>query len=310
MVGTAATVAASVAAAHPLGFVVLRSSGHSGSRWLSELLATQNLTFLFEFAGQCPARYTSSLNISLHEVFARACACRFDAEMEEVCASDQDGSIRSMACVKDAFCSTSCPRQDERAQGCQAVGMVDSFQPGLARRLIAARLESPVRIVTFERDNAVKHAVSKLRASCVGTSLKGNHIKAPLPTSDDNDSSTDSGSSTDGKPPAASVVASKMYIEPRLLLAETMQSLLGRRRMREGVLHTLGHPDHTMHSEDLQRAPAATLRNMFGTLGLHFDESTLGRSALVKGSSESLYAHSPPACTARPQGCLRARATS
>ena len=84
MVGTAATVAASVAAAHPLGFVVLRSSGHSGSRWLSELLATQNLTFLFEFAGQCPARYTSSLNISLHEVFARACACRFDAEMEEV----------------------------------------------------------------------------------------------------------------------------------------------------------------------------------------------------------------------------------
>ena len=31
----------------PVAFVVLRASGHVGSRWLSELLATQNLTFLF-----------------------------------------------------------------------------------------------------------------------------------------------------------------------------------------------------------------------------------------------------------------------
>ena len=49
-------------ASDPRGFVVLRSSGHSGSRWLSELLSTQNLTFLSESAGHCSARYTESAN--------------------------------------------------------------------------------------------------------------------------------------------------------------------------------------------------------------------------------------------------------
>ena len=165
-----------------VGFAVLRSSGHSGSRWLSELLATQNLTVFFEFPGRCSPKYQALANASVHEIFSTGCACRFDAEMEDVCAPDDAGRISSMGCVKHAFCAQRCPTRPVGRQGCRAVGFVDSYQPALAHRLASARLDGDFAIATCERDNAIKHAISKLRASCGGTRLKGNHRKSE-PTS-------------------------------------------------------------------------------------------------------------------------------
>ena len=169
----------------PAAFVVLRASGHVGSRWLAELLATQDLAFLFEFPGRCSARrYPDAANWTLHQIFHSACACRLDAAMENVCASDEAGRIRSMGCVKDAFCGRRCPPQS-RERACTAAGMIDSFQPALGRRIAVARAHadgasrgssSRIAVVTFERDNAAKHAISKLRAS---SNARSGHMSRP-----------------------------------------------------------------------------------------------------------------------------------
>ena len=273
----------------PAPFFVLRASGHVGSRWLGELLATQNLTFFFEFAGRCSERrYPLMANASMQQIFGSACACRMDANMESVCASDASGRIRSMGCVKDAFCARRCPQRNAWDSGCAAVGMVDSYQPALARRIAAAQEASPaasrmpsfhrrIGIVTYERDNAAKHALSKLRASCGGTALKGNHLKAP-PTG-----------SSHGHQAVVANVSSHMVIDPHLFFAEASQSLLGRRRMREGVARTLGTPTYALHYEDLQRDAGTSLRALLAAIGVvDFDQRALSRSALRKGSSDDL----------------------
>ena len=285
------------------GFVVLRASGHVGSRWLAELLASQNLTFLFEFPGRCShRRYPSMANASLDDIFGAACACRFDSAMESVCAPDDDGRIHSMGCVKDAFCGGRCPNRGTRASdlACAAVGMIDSYQPALARRIAAARRPgtTPIAIATFERDNAAKHAISKLRTSCGGTALKGNHVKAPLATSlaASQQSQRRMASSHDtlnlhSNHDNSTVprLVSMMHIEPRLFRAEALQSLLGRRRMRDGVAKALGSPRYALHYEDLQLAAVPALRHLLAAVGVHrFDEAALARSALRKGSSEDL----------------------
>ena len=144
--------------ATPVPFVVARSTGHSGSRWLAELLGSQNLSFFFEFAGRCPERFPLA-NASLKEIFDVGCRCALGAAMDTVC-----GHTHGAACAKDALCSGRCPQRDPH--GCLAVGMVDTYSPGLARWLQEHRAAGePVALVTFERDNAVKHAISKLKAS-------------------------------------------------------------------------------------------------------------------------------------------------
>ena len=94
----------------PANFVVVRSTGHSGSRWLAELLSTQNLSFFFEFSGRCPERYPLA-NASLKALFELGCDCRLDDAMDPVCPPDAGGHIRSATCSKDALCSGRCPRR-------------------------------------------------------------------------------------------------------------------------------------------------------------------------------------------------------
>lgn len=277
------------APAAPAAFFVLRSSGHVGSRWLGELIATQNLSFLFEFGGRCPqARYPAMANQSMHDIFASACACRLDAAMAPAACTDDEGRIRSMSCVKSAYCSGTCPRRSGR--GCLGVGMVDGYQHALAQRLAAARGVVPIAVATFERDNAAKHALSKLRASCSGTALKGNHVKA-LPNA--SAAARSLGASVAGRSHGSRISprpnVSLIHVDPTLFLREASASLAGRRRMREGVARTLGAPQHALHYEDLQLAPATSLRALLAAVGVSgLDERALERSLLRKGSSEDL----------------------
>ena len=186
----------------PTPFVVLRSSGHGGSRWLAELLATQNMSFFFEFPGRCPEwRYPAMVNTTLKNFHEGGCSCKLDSQMARVCPPDQSGAIRSMSCVKHAFCAGRCPQRP--ATHCAAVGMIDSFQPAFAKRIAAARAGAPLNVVTFERDNAVKHAISKLRSSCGGTALKGNHVRART--------------SQESRPTSGRLLTSLMHVEPQLV---------------------------------------------------------------------------------------------
>ena len=95
----------------PANFVVVRSTGHSGSRWLAELLSTQNLSFFFEFSGRCPERYPLA-NASLKALFELGCDCRLDDAMDPVCPPDAGGHIRSATCSKDALCADRCPERE------------------------------------------------------------------------------------------------------------------------------------------------------------------------------------------------------
>ena len=274
--------------AAPVPVVVLRSSGHAGSRWLAELLATQsNISFLFEFPGHCSERkYPQTANASLQDIFGTACACRLDSAMASVCEPDEAGRIRSMGCVKHAFCAGRCPRRGDTT--CSAVGFIDSYQPALARRVALARAGGvPIALVTFERDNAAKHALSKLRASCGGTSLKGNHLKAAEAAAGNGGGAAAWGGAVDAAAPPPPPAL--LHVAPALFRAEALQSLHGRRRMREGVGRAFGGPVYRLHYEELQADARGTLRKLLEAAGVRtFDESALRKSALRKGSSEDL----------------------
>eukprot|EP00965_Chrysotila_dentata_P013268 438365-Pleurochrysis_carterae.AAC.1 len=50
-------------AALPL-LVLFRQDGHCGSRWIGEMLASQNVSVLFEFGGVCPERFAQKKIVS------------------------------------------------------------------------------------------------------------------------------------------------------------------------------------------------------------------------------------------------------
>ena len=57
----------------PTPFIIMRSSGHSGSGWLSQLFQTQRLAFFFEFTGRCETG--RNVTIELEHTFAQGCSC-------------------------------------------------------------------------------------------------------------------------------------------------------------------------------------------------------------------------------------------
>ena len=60
--------------------------------------------------------------------------------------------------------------------------------------------------------------------------------------------------------------------------------------MHDGVASVLGPPAYELHYEDLQRAPSAYLGALLAAVGAgRLDERALGRSGLIKGSSDSLH---------------------
>lgn len=274
----------------PVPLVVLRSTGHSGSRWLAELLSSQNLSFFFEFAGRCPERYPLA-NASLRDIFRSGCRCKLDAAMDEACPSDSTGHIRSATCSKDALCAGRCP--DRNPSGCLAVGMVDTYSEPLARRLQEHRASGEaVSVVTFERDNSVKHAISKLKASCTGTRLKKNHAHRPLADADAAPRAfAPLGQPSPPPPPLPAPLSSLLHVQPDLLALEALDAARGRRMMQAGVHALLGEAQYALHYEDLQASTTAVLRKMLGAVGVpRFEPSLLERSLLVKGAAESLTA--------------------
>lgn len=215
--------------------------------------------------------------------------------MDEVCPSDPTGHIRSATCSKDALCAGRCPNRDPSS--CLAVGMVDTYSEPLARRLQEYRASGEaLSIVTFERDNAVKHAVSKLKVSCTGTRLKKNHAHRPLADADEAADAAPPRWAPPGHPSAPppsppAPLPSLLHVQPDLLALEALDATRGRRMMQVGVPALLGEAQFGLHYEDLQTSTTAVLRAMLGAVNVHrFEPSLLERSLLVKGAAESLSA--------------------
>ena len=152
----------------PTPFIIMRSSGHSGSGWLSQLFQTQRLAFFFEFTGRCEKGH--NVTVELDRTFEEGCSCARSAvpltrlaaacrrPVEKVLSGDP---MESQNCEKLALCHTSCPGPAPTPFACQAVGMVQSASAPWLERIAAFQLSRAAvkgapeaRLVTFERDNA------------------------------------------------------------------------------------------------------------------------------------------------------------
>ena len=277
----------------PTPFIIFRSTGHSGSGWLSELLMTQPLAFFFEFTGRCnEVNFKKSVtNYTLLETFAEGCRCSRSASTLCVKSSKPESLMLASAglsCEKKALCQGACPAAMPPPAACGAVGMVQSVTMGWLRRVadyqaratawaVPAGRAIPAqraRIVTYERDNAIKHAISKLRTECVSDTTSQNHGDAT-------------------KLAASAAVPSRLHIEPALLQAEALQALRGRRDMGVDLAEAadrIGPVAHELHYEDLQRDAAAEVRRLLEKgLGVRYAGAALASySGMVKGTREDL----------------------
>ena len=157
----------------PTPFIIMRSSGHSGSGWLSQLFQTQRLAFFFEFTGRCETG--RNVTIELEHTFAQGCSCARTAvplpRLAAACHRPKEkvtsgGEGESQNCEKIALCKyAGCPGPAPSAFACQAVGMVQSASVPWLERIAAFQLARAAakgagpeaRLLTFERDNAVRH---------------------------------------------------------------------------------------------------------------------------------------------------------
>ena len=156
----------------PTPFIIMRSSGHSGSGWLSQLFQTQRLAFFFEFTGRCETG--RNVTIELEHTFAQGCSCARTAvplpRLAAACHRPKEkvtsgGEGESQNCEKIALCKyAGCPGPAPSAFACQAVGMVQSASAPWLERIAAFELARAAakgagpeaRLLTFERDNAVR----------------------------------------------------------------------------------------------------------------------------------------------------------
>ena len=171
----------------PTPFVIMRSTGHSGSGWLSQLFQTQRLAFFFEFTGRCDKGL--NVTVDFERTFAEGCSCARSAvpTARLAAACKRPAHIlekESYNCEKLALCHSSCPGPEPSPFACQAIGMVQSASGPWLERIAAYQLSQAavgahearsLRLITFERDNAAKQGQIGLAHSSPAAA-EGRHL--------------------------------------------------------------------------------------------------------------------------------------
>ena len=160
----------------PTPFIIFRSTGHSGSGWLSELLMTQPLAFFFEFTGRCnEVNFKKSVtNYTLLETFAEGCRCSRSASTLCVKRSKPESLMLASAglsCEKKALCQGACPAAMPPPAACGAVGMVQSVTMGWLRRVADYQARATAWAVPAGRAIPALCAVSALVPAALGLLL-------------------------------------------------------------------------------------------------------------------------------------------
>ena len=154
--------------------VIFRTHQHTGSLWLSELLAERSFAPFFEFKSGCRKSKNVTLrNWSWDNIYRQGCNC-----LSPLCPTGQPH------CLKGQLCQNGCPALP-RPKKCLGVVVINSLQPDMLR--FAARVgpdHARPRTVIFERTNFVKLAISYLKMRCSGFAPR-NHARIPLPVPDD-----------------------------------------------------------------------------------------------------------------------------
>ena len=231
----------------PVQVYVKRASGHSGSRWITTLLAAANMSTFFQWGGECdgaccrvPDLVAPAARVdALAELYACGCGCAAapDAERTMQCGTRwrPAGGERDPSCShENAYCGGGCGGggADEACAGVATVAADpdDMESPpttaesaaeawpsakAAARRAFHADLSArlpTLQFVTWDRDNAVKHALSFLkhnhRGDC-GVAALANHGRG--------------GANATGEEPRAFLV-----VNARRLAAEATGRALGR----------------------------------------------------------------------------------
>ncbi len=290
-------------------FAAFRSSGHSGSRWLAELLGSQpDISIFFEFAGFCPSQLSSSPTSEevarlrrqgLTHFYADACRCKLDAAHSS-CSLLGAGP----ACNKNAWCNGRCPA---RAPGdcATAVGLVEDYSPEVLREMEEyARNESSrrrVAVVGFERDNAVKHAYSLfVKTKCMHTSIHRNHGTGSSGGRGSSGGGAagggnggDDGGRTSGGGSIQPLAHTFVWVAPERLLVAARELTLRRRSMARELRGSAFARDGAyvaLHYEQLQMAPERELARVLPQLGVArgLDAPALRRVSLAKSGAEDL----------------------
>ena len=152
---------------------VVRSRGHSGSLFASELLAAQlNLSVFFEFHGTCAKNPAVTLDSALDS----ACTCHTARAPHAVHAK------LDLCAGRCGTSSASAPRPGVRVQLPQCAGAAVLFEAHPDSAYVSAARTRGAALIGLERSNLVKHAVSMVKSACPMAELK-NHRRARMNTS-------------------------------------------------------------------------------------------------------------------------------
>mmetsp|Transcript_11876 Transcript_11876/g.20008 ORF Transcript_11876/g.20008 Transcript_11876/m.20008 type:complete len:430 (+) Transcript_11876:161-1450(+) len=162
----------------------LRSGAHSGSLYFSALLSSAGWSTFFQFGGLCdgtppnghPNPNASEASKALLDNFRHGCGCGHDHVFGCNAANQPQCAKKNPLCT--GHCNHTCLAGGAVAVVAAPLGKVRQEQEEALRLTFAHRPDA--RLVTFTRTNVVKHALSKMKSSCLCRALNNHGSTADL----------------------------------------------------------------------------------------------------------------------------------
>merc|ERR1719502_1338854 len=169
------------------GVYVARSGPHSGSEWLAQMLASLNISTFFQFDGHCSSQHAPEASREeLTKLFQSGCDCLYENTVDisngSINAPFEGNNMNDKWRKGNAFCTGQCSKSHNEA--CRGVAVIPSLEgKNQGSKAFQQHLDTIDWMaskkdggVSWERTNAVKHAVSRTAARC-RFEYKDNHNK-------------------------------------------------------------------------------------------------------------------------------------
>jgi len=286
-------------------FVVMRQDSHTGSYWISQLLATQSLAIFFETDGKCRSlgeRPVEGPTCSSHlqKLVETGCSCRgvrIGHPIETVRYCGQQLFEGKLTPLREPECT-------DRSANCQGVGIVgvgpasgddeilpwacEDEQPPLTHKRGASDIGRKqkscwckaafpaIQLLTLERDNLMKRSISFFKELCTDAQRRRG-VRPELVAAMDNHKGVTterSGQLRPSSPPAVFLT-----FHPTILIERFRASM---RQKLDLIEWTAPYSIvYAAHYEDFQLDPVGQTRRLLAALGIRrFDEARL--HALVR----------------------------
>lgn len=248
-----------VKSARHVNLAILRSKGHSGSLWLTELLTSllpSSIVF-HEFHGVCNPRLRSNSTMERLFTDSRQEACQCALTWTGMQHHPKDNSLR--------FCTAQCGSAllSPQRTACKVVGFVTDPAGGVLKSLRALSASgSPVFIARLLRLNGVKQAISSIRDGCrFSRASDRNHFHTSAPSPHET--------------VARNRSTSRLFAPPRMLLRMAAQFVEARFSSQ-----LVSMSQHDIVYERLQDDAIREIRALLDAAGLHGLAPPPGRKGL------------------------------